>query len=45
MPLVSTADIVGPAWRSGTGVLACNVITLEHAEAIVDRRRGARVRR
>ena len=35
MPLVSTADIVGPAWRTGTGALACNVVTLEHAEAIV----------
>jgi len=35
MPLVSTAEIVGSAWRAGVGVLACNVVTLEHAEAIV----------
>lgn len=34
MPLVTTASIVDPAQRSGTGVAAFNVITLEHAEAI-----------
>ncbi len=35
MPLVSIADIVGPAWRSGRGVLACNIVSVEHAEGIV----------
>ena len=35
MPLARTADLVGAAYRSGTGVLAFNVITLEYAEAIV----------
>ncbi|MFJ8082269.1 ketose-bisphosphate aldolase [Streptomyces sp. NPDC096205] len=35
MPLVGTADIVGPAAAAGSGVGAFNVIQLEHAEAIV----------
>ncbi len=35
MALVSTADIVGAAWQAGRGALACNIITLEHAEAVV----------
>lgn len=35
MPLVTTADLVGSAYRNGTGVAAYNVITFEHAEAIV----------
>ncbi|WP_123023359.1 class II fructose-bisphosphate aldolase [Mycolicibacterium stellerae] len=35
MPLARTADLVADAYRSGTGVLAFNVITLEYAEAIV----------
>ena len=35
MPLARTADLVGAAYRAGTGVAAFNVITLEHAEAIV----------
>jgi fructose-bisphosphate aldolase, class II len=35
VPLARTADLVGAAYRAGTGVLAFNVITLEHAEAIV----------
>ncbi|WP_319433723.1 class II fructose-bisphosphate aldolase [Mycobacterium sp. RTGN5] len=35
MPLARTADLVAAAYREGSGVLACNVITLEHAEAIV----------
>lgn len=35
MPLVNTADLVGDARRANTGVAAFNVITLEHAEAIV----------
>ena len=35
MPLARTADLVAAAYRSGTGVLAFNVITLEYAEAIV----------
>jgi fructose-bisphosphate aldolase class II len=36
MPLARTADLVAAAQRAGTGVAAFNVITLEHAEAIVD---------
>ena len=36
MPLARTADLVADAQRAGTGVAAFNVITLEHAEAIVD---------
>jgi fructose-bisphosphate aldolase class II len=36
MPLVRTADLVAAAYRAGTGLAAFNVITLEHAEAIVD---------
>jgi fructose-bisphosphate aldolase class II len=36
MPLARTADLVAAAHRAGTGVAAFNVITLEHAEAIVD---------
>ncbi len=35
MPLVKTADLVAAAHRAGTGIAAFNVITLEHAEAIV----------
>ncbi len=35
MPLARTADLVAAAYRAGSGVLAFNVITLEHAEAIV----------
>jgi fructose-bisphosphate aldolase, class II len=35
MPLARTADLVGSAYRAGTGVVAFNVITLEHAEAII----------
>jgi fructose-bisphosphate aldolase, class II len=35
MPLAQTADLVDSAYRAGTGLLAFNVITLEHAEAIV----------
>jgi fructose-bisphosphate aldolase class II len=35
MPLVTTADIVHHARDAGRGVAAFNVITLEHAEAIV----------
>jgi fructose-bisphosphate aldolase class II len=35
MPLVSTQDIVDKARAQGVGVGAFNVITLEHAEAIV----------
>ncbi|WP_431240202.1 class II fructose-bisphosphate aldolase [Mycolicibacterium aichiense] len=35
MPLARTADLVAAAYRAGSGVLACNVIMLEHAEAIV----------
>ena len=35
MPLARTADLVATAYREGSGVLAYNVITLEHAEAIV----------
>src|SRR3954454_543192 len=35
MPLARTADLVAAAYRSGTSVLAFNVITLEYAEAIV----------
>lgn len=34
MPLVTTASIVEPAHRTGAGIAAFNVITLEHAEAI-----------
>src|SRR5690349_10084094 len=35
MPLARTADLVSAAYRAGTGVVAFNVITLEHAEGIV----------
>ncbi|MCV7218384.1 class II fructose-bisphosphate aldolase [Mycobacterium crocinum] len=35
MPLARTADLVAAAYQARSGVLACNVITLEHAEAIV----------
>ena len=35
MPLVPTANIVGPASLAGRGVGAFNVIQLEHAEALV----------
>lgn len=35
MPLATTADLVGAAHRGGAGLLAFNVISLEHAEGIV----------
>ncbi|MDT5279004.1 MAG: fructose-bisphosphate aldolase, class [Mycobacterium sp.] len=35
MPLARTADLLAAAHRAGTGLAAFNVITLEHAEAIV----------
>lgn len=35
MPLVATAEIVGPALRGGLGAGAFNVIQIEHAQAIV----------
>src|SRR4051794_24844894 len=35
MPLARTADLVAAAHHAGTGLAAFNVITLEHAEAIV----------
>jgi fructose-bisphosphate aldolase class II len=35
MPLARTADLVTAAYGEGSGLLACNVIMLEHAEAIV----------
>lgn len=35
MPLVATAEIVGPAVRAGLGAGAFNVIQIEHAQAIV----------
>jgi len=35
MPLARTADLVVAAHRAGAGLVAFNVITLEHAEAIV----------
>lgn len=35
MPLVATAEIVGPAVRGGLGTGAFNVIQIEHAQAIV----------
>ena len=35
MPLVPTADLVAAAVAAGCGLGAFNVITLEHAEAIV----------
>jgi len=35
MPLVATAEIVGPAARGGLGAGAFNVIQIEHAQAIV----------
>jgi fructose-bisphosphate aldolase, class II len=35
MPLARTADLVAAAQRAGTGLVAFNVTTLEHAEAIV----------
>ena len=35
MPLARTADLVAAAYRAGTAVVAFNVISLEHAEAIV----------
>ena len=34
MPLIRTGDLVAAAYRTGTAMLAFNVITLEHAEAI-----------
>ena len=34
MPIARTADLVAAAHRAGSGLLAFNVITLEHAEAI-----------
>lgn len=35
MPIARTADLVAAARRAGSGLVAFNVITLEHAEAIV----------
>ena len=35
MPLTTTAELVGAAYRDGVGVAAYNVITFEHAEAII----------
>ncbi len=35
MPIARTADLVAAAHRAGSGLVAFNVITLEHAEAIV----------
>src|ERR1700694_1583196 len=35
MPLARTADLVAAAHCAGTGLAAFNVITLEHAEAII----------
>jgi len=35
MPIARTADLVAAAHRAGSGLAAFNVITLEHAEAIV----------
>ncbi len=35
MPLARTADLIAAAHRAGEGLTAFNVITLEHAEAIV----------
>ncbi|RDH74986.1 ketose-bisphosphate aldolase [Mycolicibacterium moriokaense] len=35
MPLARTADLVDTAYRTGSAILAFNVITLEYAEAIV----------
>ena len=35
MPLVTTGELVAEARAAGHGVAACNVITLEHAEAVV----------
>lgn len=43
MPLARTADLVADAYRAGTVVVAFNVITLEHAEAIVIGAEKARV--
>ncbi|WP_411574054.1 class II fructose-bisphosphate aldolase [Streptomyces fradiae] len=34
MPLVTTADLISPARKAGHAVVAFNVITLEHAEAV-----------
>lgn len=35
MPLTTTAELVDAAYRDGVGVAAYNVITFEHAEAII----------
>lgn len=35
MPIARTADLVAAAHRAGSGLVAFNVITLEHAEAII----------
>jgi fructose-bisphosphate aldolase class II len=35
MPIARTADLVAAAHRAGSGLLAFNVITLEHAEGIL----------
>jgi fructose-bisphosphate aldolase, class II len=34
VPLVTTGELVARAWAAGHGLAACNVITLEHAEAV-----------
>jgi fructose-bisphosphate aldolase class II len=41
MPLVSSSELITEAVRSGTAVAAFNVITLEHAEAVLDGAHGA----
>src|SRR3954451_14226321 len=35
MTLARTGDLMAEAWADGRGVAAVNVITLEHAEAVV----------
>jgi fructose-bisphosphate aldolase class II len=42
MPLVTTGEIIAAARAAGTGVAAFNVITMEHAEAIVAGAEAAR---
>jgi len=36
MPVITTAELMGRAAAAGTGIAAFNVITLEHAEGIVE---------
>lgn len=40
MPVITTAELMGRAAAAGTGIAAFNVITLEHAEGIVEGPRG-----